>query len=75
MKRRFKLNMLEPGIRICKICGVLLLLAGMLYLFHCRTASILLAAVAALLFVILMILVKIELYQDEKDYLKWKDKD
>lgn len=72
-KRRIKLNMLEPGTRMLAVSGILILFALPLYLLGCKLAAYILGGVAAALFVVLLILVRIELWQDEQDYLRYKD--
>ncbi len=72
-KRRIKLNMLEPGTKMLAVSGILILFALPLYLLGCKLAACILGGVAAALFVVLLILVRIELWQDEQDYLRYKD--
>ena len=74
-QRRIKLNMLEPGCKMCKISGVLIIFSLVCYLFKLQTFSLILSCCAFSIFVVLLILVKIELYQDNKDYLKYKNED
>ena len=67
--------MLEPGCKMCKISGGLLILAGLGYVFGLQSISFLLLCCSILIFVVLLILIRIELYQDNKDYLKYKRED
>ena len=74
-RKRIKLNMLEPGCKMCKTSGILLILAGICYIFCLQSFSLILLCCSILIFVVLLILVRIELYQDNKDYLKFKSED
>lgn len=74
-RNRIKLNMLEPGCKMCRISGILLILAGVCYVFGLQSISLLVLCCSILIFVVLLILVRIELYQDNKDYLKYKKED
>lgn len=74
-RKRIKLNMLEPGCKMCKISGILLILASICYIFRLQSFSLILLCCSILIFVVLLILVRIELYQDNKDYLKFKSED
>ncbi|HEX3038076.1 MAG TPA: hypothetical protein VHO94_03680 [Oscillospiraceae bacterium] len=58
---------------MCKISGILLVIAIVFYLFGCRMISYILGGAGAALLLVLLILVKIELYQDNQDYLEWKN--
>lgn len=72
-RKRIKLNMLNPGIRMCQISGILLVVALILYFIGVKHLSFITAGAAVALFLVLLILVKIELYQDNQDYLRWKN--
>ena len=77
MQKRYKhkLNMLEPGMKICKTI-LILLCAGMLLLWlHMKTAGLILLAAAGVLFLVLLILIGIEQHQDHRLYLDAKRND
>ena len=61
---KYKLNMLEPGTRMLKYIGILLLIGILLYIFRFRIAAFCVWAVSGIVFVVLMILLAIESYQD-----------
>ena len=65
-EKRFKhkLNMLEPGTRMLKWIGILILAGILLYVFQFRMAAFCVWAAAGIIFVILMILLAIETHQD-----------
>ena len=65
-EKRFKhkLNMLEPGTRMLKCIGILILIGLLLYVFKFRIAAFCLWAVSGIIFVVLLILLAIENYQD-----------
>ena len=65
-EKRFKhkLNMLEPGIRMLKWMGILILIGILLYIFQIRMAAYCVWAVSGLIFVVLLILIAIESHQD-----------
>jgi hypothetical protein len=52
---------------------VLLLLAAIFYIFKWQWLSCIFGTIAGLIFIVLMILIRIELYQDQQDYLKWRE--
>ena len=61
---KYKLNMLEPGTRMLKYIGILLLIGILLYIFRFRIAAFCVWAVSGIVFAVLMILLAIESYQD-----------
>ena len=65
-EKRFKhkLNMLEPGTRMLKWIGILILAGLLLYAFQFRIAAFCIWAAAGIIFVILLILLAIETHQD-----------
>ena len=65
-EKRFKhkLNMLEPGTRMLKWIGILLLIGILLFVFHLRKATFCIWAIAGIFFAVLMILLAIEAHQD-----------
>ena len=65
-EKRFKhkLNMLEPGTRMLKWIGILILAGLLLFVFQFRMAAVCVWAVAGIVFVILLILLAIETHQD-----------
>ncbi len=65
-EKRFKhkLNMLEPGTRMLKCIGILILIGLLLYVFKFRIAAFCLWAVSGIIFVVLLILLAVETYQD-----------
>jgi membrane-bound ClpP family serine protease len=65
-EKRFKhkLNMLEPGTKMLKWIGILILIGILLFVFQLRKAAFCIWAIAGIVFVILLILLAIEAYQD-----------
>lgn len=65
-EKRFKhkLNMLEPGTKMLKCIGILILIGLLLYAFKFRIAAFCLWAVSGIIFVILLILLAVETHQD-----------
>ncbi|MCR5226328.1 MAG: hypothetical protein K6E27_03875 [Eubacterium sp.] len=65
-EKRFKhkLNMLEPGTKMLKCIGILILIGLLLYGFKFRIAAFCLWAVSGIIFVILLILLAVETHQD-----------
>jgi hypothetical protein len=61
---KHKLNMLEPGTRMLKWIGILVLIGLLLYVFRLRIAAFCLWAVSGVVFVVLLILLAIESHQD-----------
>ena len=64
-KFRHKLNMLEAGAKMLKWIGILLVLGGILYLLHWKTAACCAAGISRVLFVLLVVLLAVESYQDK----------
>ena len=65
-EKRFKhkLNMLEPGTKMLKCIGILILIGLLLYVFKFKIAAFCLWAVSGIIFVVLLILLAVETYQD-----------
>ena len=65
-EKRFKhkLNMLEPGTKMLKCIGILILIGLLLYAFKFRFAAFCLWVVSGIIFVVLLFLLAIENYQD-----------
>jgi hypothetical protein len=65
-EKRFKhkLNMLEPGIRMIKCIGILILIGLLFYVFQFRIVVFCLWAASGIVFAILLILLAIESHQD-----------
>ncbi len=65
-EKRFKhkLNMLEPGAKMLKCIGILILIGLLLYAIKFRIVAFCLWAVSGIIFVVLLILLAIESYQD-----------
>ena len=65
-EKRFKhkLNMLEPGTKMLKCIGILILIGLLLYVFKFRIAAFCIWAVSGIIVVVLLILLAIENYQD-----------
>ena len=66
-EKRFKhkLNMLEPGTRMLKWIGILILIGLLLYIFQLRMAAYCVWAVSGIIIAILLILLVIEAHQDK----------
>ena len=66
-EKRFKhkLNMLEPGSRMLKWIGILIVIGLLLYFFRFRMAAICVLAVSGIVFAVLMVLLAIESHQDK----------
>ncbi len=66
-EKRFKhkLNMLEPGIRMIKCIGILILIGLLFYVFPFRIVAFCLWAASGIVFAILLILLTIESHQDK----------
>ena len=66
MEKRYKhkLNMLEPGTRMLKWIGILILIGVLLYVVRFRIAAFCVWAAAGIIFVVLLILLAIEAHQD-----------
>ena len=61
---KHKLNMLEPGIKMLKWMGILILIGILLYVFQIRMAAYCVWAASGIIFVVLLILIAIESHQD-----------
>ena len=66
-EKRFKhkLNMLEPGARMLKWIGILIVIGLLLYFFRFRMAAICVWAVSGIVFAVLLVLLAIESHQDK----------
>ena len=66
-KKRFKhkLNMLELGTKMLKGIGILALAGFILYLFRLKTEALCLWLAGGVLFLILLVLLAVESYQDK----------
>ena len=62
---RHKLNMLEPGIRMMKCSGALVLIGFALELLGCRLPAVVMFWLAGAVFFVLLVLVAVELHQDK----------
>lgn len=71
----YKLNMLEPGTKICKVIVFLLILGIGLILFNIKKVGIVILIIAVMLFILLIILLAIEQHQDNILYLEAKRND
>ena len=69
-----KLNISEPGTRVCEASGILLVVALVLYLISASTISYVLCWVAAGVFGVLLVLIKLEQHQEMHDYREWQRK-
>ncbi len=69
-----KLNISEPGTRVCEASGILLVVALVLYLISASTISYVLCWVAAVVFGVLLVLIKLEQHQEMHDYREWQRK-
>ncbi|SNU06801.1 hypothetical protein SAMN06297422_10838 [Lachnospiraceae bacterium] len=65
-EKRFKhkLNMLEPGTKMLKCIGILILIGLLLYVFRFRVAAFCVWALSGIIFVVLLILLAVETHQD-----------
>lgn len=61
---RYKLNMLEPAIKIFRVIFILLIVSAILYLFKYRILAIIFSSIAVFLIILILIGVAIELRQD-----------
>ena len=66
-EKRFKhkLNMLEPGSRMLKWIGILIVIGLLLYFFRFRMSAICVLAVSGIVFAVLLVLLAIESHQDD----------
>lgn len=72
---RHKLNMLEPGLLMCKIIGVSGMIALVLYLCKVYTLALVAISIEGVMLFILMVLLAMEQHQDHKLYLDAKKDD
>ena len=61
---KHKLNMLEPGTRMLKCIGILILLGLLFYIFRIKIAAFCIWALSGIVFVVLLVLLAIEAHQD-----------
>ncbi|MBO7451162.1 MAG: hypothetical protein J6U54_12435 [Clostridiales bacterium] len=61
---KYKLNMLEPGVIMIKIIGILAAVSLLFWAFEWNMLSLIVLAVAGGVFLLLMVLLIIEAYQD-----------
>lgn len=61
---KHKLNMLEPGTRMLKWMGILILIGLLLYVFQFRMVAFAVWAISGIIFAVLLILLAIESHQD-----------
>ena len=61
---KYKLNMLEPGVIMIKLIGILAAVSLLFWAFEWNTLSLIVLAVAGGVFLLLMVLLIIEAYQD-----------
>ena len=61
---KHKLNMLEPGTKMLKCIGILILIGLLLHIFQFRIAAFCVWAVSGIIFAVLLILLAIEAHQD-----------
>lgn len=74
-KPKYKLDMLEPGAKMCKAIFILLVIGIALILFHIETVGMVMLVAAGLIFIVLLILLVIEQHQDNEQYLEAKRND
>lgn len=67
-----KLNMLEPGTKMCAAITILLASSIVFFQLHIEIVSIFLIVTAGMVFILLITLLIIEHRQDEKQYLEAK---
>ncbi len=71
-KHRRKLNMLEPGTKMCKVI-LSLLGSGIVFMYlQIEMAGVFMLIAAGVIFILLLILLAIEQHQDNKQYLEAK---
>ena len=61
---KHKLNMLEPGIRMLKWIGILILIGLLLYVFRFKVPAFCVWALSGIIFAVLLIMLVIESHQD-----------
>lgn len=74
-KPRHKLNMLEPGIVLLKIMGVLVLAGALARWVGAAALSFVFFGAAGLLLAVMIILLAIEQHQDKRMYMEAKKED
>jgi len=57
--------MLEPGTRMLKCIGILMLIGLLFYVFRLKTAAFCILAVSGIVFSVLLVLLAIEAHQDK----------
>lgn len=75
MKYKHKLNMLEPGTKICKVIAILLITGIIFTIFHMKVIGIAMLMITVMLFFVLLLLLAIEQHQDNQLYLEAKKND
>ena len=67
-EKRFKhkLNMLEPGIRMLKGIGILIVIGLLFYIIRFRIVAYCIWAVSGIIFAVLLVLIAIEAHQDKE---------
>lgn len=75
MKYKHKLNMLEPGTKICKAIAILLITGIIFTIFHMKVIGIVMLMITVMLFFVLLLLLAIEQHQDNQLYLEAKKND
>jgi hypothetical protein len=63
-KYKYKLNMLEPGLKMIKVIGIFLVLDFLFYMIRVNLLCLIFSSLAALLSITLFILLIIENHQD-----------
>lgn len=74
-KYKHKLNMLEPGTKLCKAIFILLVIGIILTIFSLKIAGAVIFIIVGVLSLLLIILLVIEQHQDKKLYLEAKKND
>ncbi|HWT73788.1 MAG TPA: hypothetical protein VN258_03580 [Mobilitalea sp.] len=74
-KYRHKLNMLEPGAKMCTGIGLGLIISFISWLAGCYILTVIAGAIASILTVLLFILIIIEAHQDKVLYEEAKKSD
>ncbi len=70
-----KLDMLEPGAKMCKAIFILLVVGIALNYFRLEKAGVVMLIAAGLIFIVLLVLLVIEQHQDYEQYLEAKRND
>lgn len=74
-KPKYKLDMLEPGAKMCKAIFILLVVGIALSCYHLEKIGIVMLIAAGLIFIVLLVLLVIEQRQDHEQYLEAKRDD